>query len=216
MKHEFEIEQPEYITEDWPGKYEIFSWLEYIVTVPNPIFIITTRKANGAGNANLHSWGLLIGEKNHYSSLLALLDNTHTYTNILREGEWCLGFPSLKHKVECFETIHRNGPENDEIIESGFTLEPAVKVQAPRIAECKVSLECQLEWHRPLHDGSPWHLIAGKVTHVAVDESAMVPDPVERMKVMGLMYNIRSTVNPMTGEQYGPNTLGLLDRVETI
>jgi len=33
---------------------------------------------------------------------------------------------------------------------------------------------------------------------------------------MGLMYNVRSTVNPMTGEQYGPNALGLLSQVEKI
>jgi hypothetical protein len=44
----------------------------------------------------------------------------------------------------------------------------------------------------------------------------MVPDPAERMRIMELMYNIRSTVHPMTGEQYGPNTLGLLSRVEDI
>jgi hypothetical protein len=25
---------------------------------------------------------------------------------------------------------------------------------------------------------------------------------------MGLMYNIRSTVNPLDGQQYGPNSLG--------
>jgi hypothetical protein len=49
-----------------------------------------------------------------------------------------------------------------------------------------------------------------------MDEAMMVPDPVERMRTMGLMYNVRSTVNPMTGEQYGPNTLGLLNKVEKI
>jgi hypothetical protein len=49
-----------------------------------------------------------------------------------------------------------------------------------------------------------------------MDESVMVPDPVERMRIMELMYNVRSTVHPMTGEQYGPNTLGLLSRVEDI
>jgi len=52
--------------------------------VPNPIFIVTTRKANGAPNANLQSWGLLIGEKDNYTSLLALLEHTHTVDNILR------------------------------------------------------------------------------------------------------------------------------------
>ena len=216
MKHEIDIAQPEYLVEDWPGKYEVFSWLEYVVTVPNPIFIVTTRKANGAPNANLQSWGLLIGEKGNYSSLLALLDHTHTYNNILREGEWCVGFPSFEYHPQCSETIRCNAPDNDEITASGFTIEVAKTVQAPRIAECSVTLECRLEWHHPLYADSPWHLFAGRVVHLAMEEAMMVPDPVERIRAMGLMYNVRSTVNPMTGEQYGPNTLGLLSRVEKI
>jgi flavin reductase (DIM6/NTAB) family NADH-FMN oxidoreductase RutF len=216
MKHEIGIAQPEYLIEDWAGKYDVFSWLEYIVTVPNPIFLVTTQKANGVPNANLQSWGLLVGEKDNYSSLLALLDNTHTYDNILREGEWCIGFPSFEHHPQCFETIRCNGSDNDEITEAGFSVEPPRTVRAPRIAECPVTLECRLEWHRPLYDNSPWHLFAGRVCHVAMEETVMVPDPVERMQAMGLMYNVRSTVNPVTGEQYGPNTLGLLSRVEKI
>jgi flavin reductase (DIM6/NTAB) family NADH-FMN oxidoreductase RutF len=216
MKHEIGITKPEYLIEDWPGKYEIFSWMEYVVTVPNPIYIITTRKENGAPNANLQSWGLLVGEKGNYSSLLALLDTTHTYTNIMREREWCVCFPSFEHYPECFETIHINAPVNDEITGAGFTIEPAATVQAPRIAECPVNLECRLEWHRPLYEGSQWHLFAGRVNHLAMDEAIMVPDPVERTRAMGLMYNVRSTVNPLNGEQYGPNTLGLLNQVEKI
>ena len=216
MKHEINIEEPKYLSEDWPGKYKIFSWLEYIVTVPNPIYIITTRKANGAPNANLQSWGLLLGEKGNYSSLLALLDNTHTFENILREGEWCVGFPSYKHYHQCFETINLNKPDNDEITDSGFTVEPAMMVQSPRIVECPVNLECRLEWHKPIYENSPWHLFMGRVVHLAVDESIMVPDPAKRMEAMMLMYNIRSTVNPLTGEQFGTNTLGLLSRVERI
>ena len=215
MRHEINITQPEFLVEDWPGKYEIFSWLEYVVTVPNPIFIITTRKANGAANANLQAWGMLIGEKGNYSSVFALLDNTHTYTNILREGEWCVGFPSFEHYRQCFETIHCNAPDNDEITQAGFTVEAAKLVQAPRIAECPVMLECRLEWHHALYEHSPWHLFAGRVVHLAMDEAMMVTDPVERVRAMGLMYNVRGTVHPLTGGQYGPNTLGLL-RVEKV
>ena len=216
MKHEINIAQPEYLIEDWPGKYEVFSWLEYIVTVPNPIFIITTRKSNGAPNANLSSWGFFIGEKGNYSSLIAILDQSHTHDNILREGEWCIGFPSFEHYPQCFETIHCNAADNDEITTAGLTVEPAQVVQAPRIAECSITVECRLEWHRPLYEKSPWHLFVGRVVHLAVEEEVMVPDPVERMRVMELMYNVRSTVHPITGQQYGPNTLGLLNRVEKI
>jgi flavin reductase (DIM6/NTAB) family NADH-FMN oxidoreductase RutF len=216
MKQEIGVTQPEYLVEDWPGKYDVFAWLEYIVTVPNPIFFVTTRKANGAPNANLTSWGFLIGDKGNYTSLVALLNNSHTYANILREGEWCVCFPSFQHYRQCFETIRLNAPENDEITESGFTVELPNLVQAPRIAECLINLECRLEWHRPLYEESRWHLFAGRVVHVAVDEAVMVPDPVERMRIMELIYNIRSTVQPLTGEQYVYNTLGLLSRVEDI
>jgi flavin reductase (DIM6/NTAB) family NADH-FMN oxidoreductase RutF len=213
MKHEIGIDQPLCLVEDWPGKYDVFSWLEYVVTVPNPIFLVTTRKANGAANANLHSWGLLVGERDHYSSLLALLSHTHTYANILREGEWCLNFPSVEQQAQCFETIRCNGPDNDEIVDADLTVELARTVQAPRIAECAMNLECKLAWHRPLYEDSQWRLFVGRVLHVAIDGAAMVVDPDERLQALGLMYNVRGTVNPLNGAYYGPNTLGVLNQV---
>jgi flavin reductase (DIM6/NTAB) family NADH-FMN oxidoreductase RutF len=213
MKHEIGIDQPPYLVEDWPNKYNVFSWLEYVVTVPNPIFVVTTRKANGAANANLHSWGFPVGERDHYSSLLALLDGTHTYANIVREGEWCVNYPSVQHYSQCFETIRCNGPDNDEIVDAGLTVEPARRVQAPRIVECALNLECKLAWYRPLYEDSQWHLFVGRVLHVAVDEAVMAVDPDRRLQALGLMYNVRGTVNPLNGAYYGPNTLGVLDRV---
>jgi len=216
MKREISITQPDFLIEDWPGKFEIFSWLEYIVTVPNPIFIVTTRKENGAPNASLQSWGVLIGDKGNYSSLFALLDTSHTYGNILREGEWCVCFPSFQHYHQCFETINLNESDNDEITEAGFTIESAKHVRAPRIAECSINLECRLEWHRPLYEKSHWHLFTGRVIHLSMDEAVMSIDPIERTQILGLMYNVRGTVNPMTGEQYIYNTLGILNKVEKV
>jgi flavin reductase (DIM6/NTAB) family NADH-FMN oxidoreductase RutF len=89
-------------------------------------------------------------------------------------------------------------------------------VQAVRIAECSINLECHLEWHHPLYENSHWHLFAGGVLHLAMDETLMNPDPVARMRLLKLMYNVRSTFHPLTGEQYGPNTLGLLSRIVDI
>ena len=183
------------------------------MTIPHPIFLITTRKANGAPNACLHSWGFLVGDRDNCTSLLAVLDYYHTYANILREGEWCVNYPSFEHYPQSFETIHVNYPDNDEITDAGLTVEPAKVIQTPRIAECPVNLECRLEWHRPLYEGNRWRLMAGRVVHVAMDESAIAIDPTERMRAMSLLYNIRGTVNPLDGQQYGPNSLGLLSEV---
>jgi flavin reductase (DIM6/NTAB) family NADH-FMN oxidoreductase RutF len=213
MKHEIKVTTPENLEELWPGSYNLFSWLEYVVTVPHPMFVITTRKANGAPNACLHSWGFLVGDRDNYTSILGVLDYYHTYENILREGEWCLNYPSIDDYEKCFETIHVNNPDNDEITEAGLTMELSKVIRAPRIAECPINIECQLEWHRPLYEDSQWHLMAGRIVHAAMDENAVVHDPAERMQSMRLMYNIRGTINPISGEMYGPNSLGLLSKV---
>jgi len=213
MKHEIAVKTPENLEEFWPGSYDLFSWLDYVATIPNAISLITTRKANGAPNACLHAWGMLLGDRDNYTSLLAMHDYYHTYANILREGEWCVNFPSLKHYPQSFETINVNQPDSDEITEAGLTVETAKVVQAPRIAECMLNLECKLEWHRPLYESSSWVLVAGKVVHVAMDDAVMGTDPAERMQAMGLMFNIRGLINPVSGEANGYNSLGLISEV---
>jgi flavin reductase (DIM6/NTAB) family NADH-FMN oxidoreductase RutF len=161
----------------------------------------------------LHAWGFLVGDRDNYTSILGLLDYCHTYENILREGEWCLNYPSVDDYEKCFETIHVNEADNDEITDAGLTVEPSQVIQAPRIAECPISVECRLEWHRPLYEGNQWYLMAGRIVHVAMDEKALARDPAERMRNIRLMYNIRGTINPVSGEIYGPNSLGLLSEV---
>ena len=213
MKHEIQIGTPENLEEIWPGSYDLFSWLEYVVSIPHPMFLITTRKANGEPNACLHSWGFLAGDRDNYTSILAVLDYYHTYENILREAEWCLNYPSVDDYEKCFETIHVNEADNDEITAAGLTVEWSQIVRAVRIAECPVNLECRLEWHRPLYEDSQWHLMAGRVVHVALDDKALACDPEERMRNMRLMYNIRGTLDPLSGEMHGPNSLGLISEV---
>ena len=124
-----------------------------------------------------------------------------------------MNYPSFEDYSRCFETINVNHDDNDEITDAGLTVEASKTVQAPRIAECKINLECKLEWHRPLYEGSCWVLVAGKVLHVAMDEEVIVTDPAERMKAMRLIYNIRGVINPTNLEMYGPNSLGMLSEV---
>jgi flavin reductase (DIM6/NTAB) family NADH-FMN oxidoreductase RutF len=213
MKHELASEQPACLVEDWPGKYKAFPWLEYAVTVPNPIFIVTTTKGNGLPNAALESWQLLLGSGDDCYSLLGLLQGQHTYGNILREKEWCINYPGVAHYQQCFETIWHNGEQNDEITDAGFTLEPCIMIKSPRILECPINLECRLVREEALVEGSDWHLLIGRVVHTAIDDEVMAIDPTERIRAMGMMYNVRGTVNPIDGRHYATNTLGLLDRV---
>ena len=209
MKHEISAKRPPFVKSAWPGKYSMFSWLEYAVNIPYPTFLITTLKENGKPNACFHSWGCFAGDEGGYCSILVVLKTFHTYENILRSGEWCINLPSAGHQDQCMRTIENNSMENDEISASGFTVEPARVVQAPRIAECSINLECGLEWDRPLLDGSDWHVFGGRVVHLAMDEVAFALEPRERLQVLKTMYNVRSTLNPLTGEA-GPSALPVL------
>jgi len=209
MKQEINVERPSYLKAAWPGKYKIFSWLEYAINIPYPIFIITTLKENYKSNTCLHSWGCFAGDEQGYYSILAILKSYHTYENIIRSAEWCINFPSFDQKKQCMQTIKNNNIENDEIVDSGFTIESSRTIQSPRIAECLINMECQLEWQRPLFEKSQWHIFAGKIVNVAMDEKVFELDPQERLQTLNTMYNLRSTLNPLTGEA-GPSGLPVI------
>jgi hypothetical protein len=76
-----------------------------------------------------------------------------------------------------------------------------------------INYECVLVREEALFDKLPWHLPIGRVVHAAMDGKTLVTDPADRIKAMQLMYNVRRTINPVNGDYYGPNTLGLIDQV---
>ena len=205
MKHLFRPEKPDCVHERWPGEFTVFSWLDKLFTLPRPVSIITTRKENGAPNACPDMWGMLIGGGTEYSSLIAVNLHYHTYANILREKEWCINLPGSNMESKWHQTIARNGAENDEISDAGFTVEPGQTVKAPRIVECLVNLECRLEWDRPLYEGSNLRLFCGRVTAVAVSESLVGGGPEERLRALDLSYTVQSQLNPLTGDALSPS-----------
>lgn len=50
MKYEFGAEKPERFRQYWPGQYDFFSYMEYACGIPEVLFAITTRKADGKPN----------------------------------------------------------------------------------------------------------------------------------------------------------------------
>jgi len=210
LKYYFTREKPECLVEDWPGKYDIFSWLEFGITVPNPIYLVTTLKEGDIPNGNLQSWGLLLGEGKHNHFLMALLKHHHTYANIKRTEEWCVNYISKEYIRQANATIINNDISTDEIVSSGLTIMPSKIIKAPSVTESKVALECVLKWEKSLVEGSNWSLICGEIVQVAIDDSVLAVKPEDRIDAMGLMYNIRGTVNPINGDYHGPNTYGLI------
>ena len=213
MKHYFSREKPDYLVEDWSGKYDTFSWLEFGITVPNPIYIVTSLKEGNIPNANIQSWGLLLGEGKYNHFIMALLKHHHTYSNILRTKEWCVNYVPKEYIKQSFDTIINNELDTDEIVSSGFTIGKSKAINTPFIEESKVSLECEFKWEKSIVDDSNWSLVCGKIVNIAIDETVLTAEPEKRIESMNLMYNIRGMVNPKNGDYYGPNTIGTINEV---
>ncbi len=191
--------QPENYLEFYPGQHEIFSWMEYVSAIPQTMNIVTTFKKNKKANANLTAWSTYTGDRDGYYVILSLMSNCHTTKNILRNKGFIVNFPSQKDWKECWATVTNNSEDNDEIIDAGFTFEKGLTVNAPRIKECFLNLECTLDWDRPLHENSHWHIFAGKVKHVAIEKDCL--ENYQRYGGNGFITNLHGPLNPTTGKQ---------------
>lgn len=210
MKKEF-FEKPVRITEKWPGELEMFAWEDFLTAIPSPIFIATSYKGNGRENACLQSWATFVGDRESFFCILAAVNvNGHFYKSLKETGVCVLNFTSAEHYDKCMATITNNGFEDDEITKSGFTSEQAKTLNAPRIAESFLNIECVLAWERELQEGSTSMTIALKARHIAMEEAYYNESLKGRYGKTGYIYNIHSPRDPETGNSLN-DSLGVLE-----
>ncbi len=210
MKLEFQT-KPETFKEHWPGEFTSFSWQDFLTCIPSPLFLVTSYKANGLPNASLQSWSTFVGEGGEFICLLGAVNKGgHLYRTLRETGCCVLNFPSRGVYDRCAATIEHNGYDEDELAASGLTAEPAKTVNAPRVAECFLSIECQMLWEREYFEGGNGVVIALKATNICMDEEHMDEAKLGRFGKTGYMYNVHSPRNPLTGEAL-PDCFGALE-----
>ena len=198
MKIELEEERPENFKTEWPGQYDVFSYLEFVCSVPSPMFLVTTRKENGLPNAAMQAWSSFGGDSGGYFAVMqGVMQRTHTYKNILREKEFCINFLAPEYYDKLRTTVFKNEDLTDEIAAGGLTAEPSAVIRAPRILEAFLALECTLESHTDLSGAGINSMVIGRVRHVSVDSShgsiANICSP------NAFMYNVHSPKDAHTG-----------------
>lgn len=200
MKREISPQQHSLIHEQWTGQFDGFSPYEFICGIPHPLFMITTRKANGAANACFHSWSCFSGDGGGYYAILSALGiQTHTYANIMRERQFCVNFLSREYYQNCLDTVSRNSLADNEIIAGGFTEERSHSIDCPRIGEAFLVLECTLEHCVDLSQREINALVIGRVRHIGMEESYI--EGIDRKySDAGFMFNIHSPVDFASGD----------------
>jgi len=212
MKHELSA-QPASFRENWPRQYEIFSWVEFITAIPQAISVITTWKEGRIPNACLQAWTTYTGDFGGYYVIFSIMNTNHTYKNILRYKDFVVNFPAVSDFPKCYKTIANNSDLTDEITAVGLKVEPSRTVDAPRIKECFLNLECRLGWHRSLHEDSIWHIFAGEVLHVAIESDRARYNSYHRYGRNGYLYNIHSPADPVSGQQ-DDSMIGIIEPLQ--
>jgi len=206
MKKEFST-RPEAISEEWLKACGGFSWYDFVLGMPSLVFLVTGWKPNGRENACLQSWAAFAGAgPDDFICIMSKVHKGgHMYQSLKKTDVCVLNFPSNDIYERCVKTIGNNEFETDEITVAGLTAEPATKVNAPRIKECFLNIECEFLWEHKLCKGSDDIAVAVRAVNICFD-SNHYQNKLGRYGKTGYLYQIDQPTNPETGEGliYGP------------
>ena len=207
MKKEISIfERPDrlagYETEQYMAACGNMSWYDFVTAMPSLVFVVTGWKSNGRENACLHSWSTFAGSgADNFICIMGKVDKGgHMYQSLKETGVCVLNFPSSDIYNRCIKTIGNNQFETDEITASGLTAEKASKVNAPRIKECFLNIECEFLWEHELFEGSKEVAVALKAVNICMDSERYDQSKHGRYGKNGYLYQIDQPTNPETGE----------------
>lgn len=205
---------PRTFAEQWEGEFEGFSWQDFLTAIPSILFVITTYKANGKENACLQSWSTFVGDKGEFICIIGSVSRQGHLYQTLQENRCCvLNFPSREFYDKCSNTVQNNNYEEDEITKSGLTAEKAFCVNAPRIKECFLNIECEYLWEHEHFEGCRDVTLALKAKHICMDTDYCDEKGKGRYGKTGYLYNIHSPRDPETGEML-PDCFGALVKYE--
>lgn len=211
MKKEFSSRPDTYI-DQWPGEFEGFSWGDFLTAIPSTLFVITSYKSNGRENACMQSWSTFVGDSGEFICIIGSVSKGGHLYQTLKETKCCvLNFPSRDIIQKCMDTIQNNGFDDDEITKSNLTAENAISVNAPRIKECFLNIECEYLWEHEHFENSRDVTVALKTKHICMDSDRYKENGMGRYGKSGYMYNINSPRNPETGE-VTPDCYGALEK----
>jgi len=174
-----------------------FSWMDFVTAIPAPLFVVTTYKSNGKPNACLQSWACFNGGPQGFYAILSSVNKAgHLYRSVKETGVAVLNFPSADIYPLCAQTIQNNGFDDDELALSGLTAERATTVNAPRIRECFLCLECRYLWEKEIAEGSDHVLMCLEAKNICVEPACLDEAAQGRYGETGYLYNVHYPVDP--------------------
>ena len=212
MKREIELtERPDRFSDQYLAACGNMSWYDFVAGMPSLVFLVTGWKSNGKENACLQAWSSFVGSgpRNFICILGKVSVYGHMYQSLKETGACVINFPSNDVYDRCIKTIGNNEFDTDEITAAGLTAEKALKVNAPRIKECFLNMECEYLWEHPLCEGSSEMAVALRIIHMCMDSDRYDAAKLGRYGKSGYLFQVDQPTNPETGETtgFGPGIL---------
>ncbi len=204
-------DRPPRFNEEYMKACGNMSWYDFVAGLPALVFVVTGWKSNGKENACLQSWAAFTG--GGPESFICILGKVnkygHMYQSLKETGVCVLNFPANDIYDRCIKTIGNNQFDTDEITASGLTAETAAKVNAPRIKECFLNIECEFLWEHELCEGSEEVTVALKAVNLCMDSEYFDQSKLGRYGKSGFLFQIDQPTHPQTGETtpFGPGIL---------
>jgi flavin reductase (DIM6/NTAB) family NADH-FMN oxidoreductase RutF len=157
-----------------------------LFTPASPVVLISTISKDGIRNL------APIGYFAHASSKPPMITigvghKADTHKNILDTKEFVVGIPTPEISQQVFDAGISYAPEIDEFEKTGLTPTPSSKISAAKIKECKVNLECVLEWSKTAGNHT---VFCGRIIAADIDEKLYNGDKVELRKSFSRLYHI--------------------------
>ncbi|MCT4597879.1 MAG: flavin reductase [Vallitalea sp.] len=194
-----------------------FSWMDFVTAIPSPLLIVTSYKSNGKANACLQSWATFSGDADGFYAILSSVNRQgHMYETLKEKGVAVLNFPNADIYDKCLATIANNRFELDEIEASGLSLEAARNIDAPRIKECFLNLECQYLWEHKMKSNDKNIVICLEIVNIAAEDRYLDELRHGRYGENGLLYNIHYPVNPEEFKGKSGDSIAILKKFKNM
>lgn len=112
-----------------------------------PVMIITTLHENGVVNAGV--FGAYTNLSPEHAGA-AIAKTSHTYANILREGEFTVNIPGATLVKKLAIIASDIPPDKSELDEAGLYPKEGITIGTPSIAECAAAVEFKYEKEVPV------------------------------------------------------------------
>lgn len=118
-------------------------YLHDVHCLPQPVILVTTVDLAGNVDCSPKNWCTIAGS--HGFAFVCSTDHD-AYMNVQTTGEFVVNVPGVE-LVEKLHPLARKGHASweNEMRRAGLTALPSRKVKPPRVAECRVHLECKAE-----------------------------------------------------------------------